>query len=82
MDVSVSLLKYKRKCKKCKKSTFIGHTDKKCGFKMAADGWPPPADKEGLVCMLHVSKDMDEEILYALHIMQCKTNGPLHQRCM
>ena len=21
-----------RKCKKCKKSTFIGHTDKKCGF--------------------------------------------------
>ena len=22
-----------------------------------------------------------EEILYALHIMQCKTNGPLHQRC-
>ena len=37
---------------------------------------PPPADKQGLVCMLHVSKDMDEEILYALHIMQCKTNGP------
>ena len=26
---------------------------------------PPPADKQGLVCMLHVSKDMDEEILYA-----------------
>ena len=32
---------------------------------MAADGWPPTSWQGGLVCMLHVSKDMDEEILYA-----------------